>query len=326
MNVDMVQAASRIAPMPASVAAQAQDAVTPFARGLTAAFYATLREEVTQGNALLTSNEQSRLQSHYPTMMSGDLYPVDLAAAIYVARRSPAVKAVIDTTGSVVFDAGCAFGSESFLFATLGAKVLAVDIDKEQVAIAKKRQRYYEDIYQKPLDITLEVCDLNEFDPGAGNISLTWIASVLAAIPDQDALLARIYEATRPCGQVMITDMNLINPLFFAREFLRRKRAQAVNPAFGREADFWSMFSRKGRRGARYHRSTDGAVFDDVQFFTPSTIRQAIKDAGFGPNRSICSGFGLPNFGRFAVQFERFLGGIPGLNSMGYFYLASGSK
>jgi SAM-dependent methyltransferase len=321
--MDMAQLAPGIETIP-----EKKNAIPPaaLASDLTAAFYRALREEVLINNPFLTSADRSLLRGHYPMMVSSQLYPAELAAAIYAARRSPAVEAICATHNPVVLDAGCAFGSEAFLFAMQGAKVIAVDVAAERIAIAGKRQRYYEEICDQRLDITFQVADLNEFVSGAEDISLTWIASVLAAVRDQDSLLKRLYRATRSGGQVMITDMNLLNPLFSSKEFLRRRKAKRGSVDFARAADFWAMFNRRGRSGARYYDTADGGQFDDVQFFTPKTVSSLLARAGFRPGRPVCTGFGLPVFGKWALGVERAMPQMPGFRNFGYFYLAAGIK
>ena len=42
-------------------------------------------------------------------------------------------------------------------------------------------------------------------------------------------------------GRLMVTDMNLWNPLFLAGEYRRRKRAAAENAAFAREQNFGAI-------------------------------------------------------------------------------------
>jgi SAM-dependent methyltransferase len=289
-------------------------------------FYQTLREEVLSHNPFLLPEEQSLLQGHYPTMMNDRRGSASLAAFIYAARRGPALHAIAASPNPVILDAGCGFGSESFLFAIAGAKVIAVDVTPDQIAIARKRQRYYEEIRGKELDISFQVADLNEFVPGTDDLSLTWIASVLAAIRDQDSVLKRLYQATRTGGQIMITDMNLLNPLFLLKEFLRRRRAKRGSVHFARAADFWAMFTRRERSGARYYNKVDGGEFDDVQFFTPKTVSSLLARAGFSPGRPVCTGFGLPVFGKWAVGVERAVPQMPGFRNFGYFYLAAGTK
>lgn len=291
------------------------------------AYYAALRKEVTEGNPWLTADEQRQLQSHYDVMMDAVHNPPELAATIYSSRRAPAVRAIREGDNPIVFDAGCGYGSESFLFAALGAKVLAVDRSTEQIAIARKRQQYYENLFARPLAITFVNADLNRYTPQYTNLSLTWLASVLAAIPDQDGLLTRIHCATRDGGQIMITDMNLLNPLFLINEWRRRQRNLSASPEFARHANFAAMLRRKERTGARYFERADGTLVDDVQFFTTGTLSRLLRKVGFVPLRPAYSGWLPPRLYRpgFATV-ETAMNRVPVLRSLAYFYLVTGQK
>lgn len=297
----------------------------PYHRALD--FYAHLRREVTQANTYLTQDDARQLQSHYPVMMSPQNNPVQLTATIYAQRRQFPVAAILATEKPVVFDAGCGYGSESFLFASLGARVLAVDVDAEKIRIARLRQPYYEEIFQKQLDIEFQVADLDAYIPPVDNLSLTWLASVLAAIPNQDRFLQRVYAATRPNGQVMISDMNLWNPLFLWGEWQRREHAKRMNAAFAQAADFGAMFHRHQRIGARYFSGANGNVFDDVQFFSPATLKRLLHQVGFHSIQFHFSGYVPPFLARLGLtRLEIVFARVPLLSRLGYFYLGIGHK
>jgi SAM-dependent methyltransferase len=290
-------------------------------------FYFLLRKEVTEGNSYLGRAEQSRLRSHYPVMLNSDYYPAELAATIYVNRRVHAVRAILDNKNAVAFDAGCGYGSESFLFASAGAKVLAVDHSAEQIEIAKKRQHHYEDVIGRELDVTFVVADLENYKLNGDQLSLTWVASVLAAIQDQEAFLKRIHDATVQGGKIIITDMNLLNPLFLFKEWLRRRKALNSNPEFAEHLSFLRMFLRKNRKGARFYSGGNGKILDDVQFFWTSTLSQLLARVGFLPQLPHFSGFLPPPFFRKFLTFvEQDLSRIPVIRSLGYFYLVAGIK
>ncbi len=297
-------------------------------RQLTEAFYDQLRAEVRDGRSDLAPHQLERLREHYPVMMSPGRYPIGLVTTIYTQRRAPAVAAIRRTERPVVFDAGCGYGSESYLFAALGAEVLAVDAEEEKIEIARARQPYFESLFGRPLRIRFEASDLDGYSPPRQDVSLTWIASVLANIPRQDAFLERLYPATRPGGEVMITDMNLLNPLFSWKEWRRRRAARESSPDFARVADFAAMFWRKGRRGARYFPTTEtGKTFDDAQFFWRRTLARLFRQTGFDPGPIYYSGFvppvpGLPDLSRL----EPVLDHIPLLRQGAYFYRMSGFK
>lgn len=297
-------------------------------RQLTKAFYDQLRAEVHEGRSDLSAKQLHRLQEHYPVMMAPGRYPIGLVATIYAQRRAPAVEVIRETEQPVVFDAGCGYGSESYLFAALGAEVLAVDAEEEKIEIARARQPYFEHLFGRPLKIRFEAADLDQYSPPRADLSLTWIASVLANIPRQDSFLERLHRATRPVGEVMITDMNLLNPLFLWKEWRRRRTAAGKSPDFAREADFAAMFWRRSRRGARYFPTAEpGDAFDDAQFFWRRTLARLFRHTGFAPGPIYYSGFvppapGLPDLSRL----EPVLDHIPLLRQGAYFYRMSGFK
>ena len=289
-------------------------------------FYDLLWQEIVQKNPYLSPAEQRQLQSHYPTIMASKRCHFELLATVYASRRCTSVQHIWSYRSPLVFDAGCGYGSESFLFAAAGASVVAADLSPEQVAIARKRQRYYEDCFGKAFDIEFIASDLNDYLPAVNDLSLTWIASVLAAVRDQEALLARIHAATRPGGEIMITDMNLLNPLFLVREWRRRRQAKRHFPAFARHANFLAMLLRRNRRGARLFKEKQGPPFDDVQFFTPVSLRQLLVTVGFTNVRISYSGFLPPLWVRPLLELETVLAAVPLLRTLGYFYLTRAQK
>jgi SAM-dependent methyltransferase len=295
---------------------------------ITLKFYHDLRQEVIEDNPYLDNAEQLKLQNHYAVMMNAKKYPPGLAATIYSNRRTPAVQAILEQQHPLVLDAGCGYGSESFLFAALGARVLAVDVSADQITIARKRKLYFEKLLAgRALDIDFQVADLNFYLPDRQNFSLTWIASMLAALSNQDDFLRRVYGATRAGGCVMVTDMNLLNPLFLFKEWRRRQRAKLTSPEFSRQADFWAMVRRRGRFGARFFPRDGQGWFDDVQFFSAVTLNALLRRAGFRTFQTLYSGFLPPSF--YVNPFnslETYIPRIPLLKELGYFYLVSGVK
>lgn len=290
-------------------------------------FYTHLRREVIQDHAHLAPEDLSQLQAHYPVMLSPQRNPVELAATIYAQRRQYPVAAIRATAKPVVFDAGCGYGSESFLFASLGARVIAADIDAEKIRIARLRQSYYEELFQRKLVIDFHVVDLDNCMPNLQDVSLTWLASVLAALPHQERFLQRVFEATRVGGQIMISDMNLWNPLFLFGEWRRRERVKRAYPDSARDADFGAMLYRRGRVGARDWMSGNRIVLDDVQFFSPATLDRLLRQVGFRSMQFHFSGFVPPTLARVGLErLEAILARVPLLARLGYFYLGIGVK
>jgi len=290
-------------------------------------FYETLRNEVIGHNPYLSWTEQAALQSHYPRMLKAAEYPSKLAATIYSNRRAYAIQTIQRSQDPVVFDAGCGYGSECFLFASQGAKVIGIDLSDEQIEVARKRQPYYEEIFGKPLDIQFIVGNLDESISDVNNISLTWLASVLAAVGDQNKFLERTYEATRGGGQIIVTDMNLFNPLFLIKEYYRRQQAKSESIEFALRSDFWAMVKRQGRIGARYFPGNNGRPFDDVQFFSAKTLSRLLSNVGFTLKSVRFNGFVPPHLWQVGFgPLEDLLSRTPLLRWFGYFYLCSAMK
>ncbi len=298
-------------------------------RTLVGEFYNLLRQEVNGGNPDLEPAELRLLQGHYPRMRNSGTYPVSLAREIYIGRRVHPVRFLLDQPEpGLVVDAGCGFGSESFLLASLGARVLGVDLSADQIEVARKRIPFFEKAFGRELDVTFETADLDTWKPGESGVTLTWIASVLAAMKDQDGFMARMHAATRPGGEIMVTDMNLSNPLFRWMEWLRRHRARKASTAFDRSADFAAMTSRRGRTGARYY-PLDGreGVFDDVQFFSAGTLGTLMARSGLRPRLRAWQGYVPPLvWSCLPNASEHWLSVVPGLRELGYFYVVSGVK
>lgn len=297
-------------------------------------FYTALRQEVYGGKTGLTPGELAELRAHYPVMMQPGKYPPELVATIYTERRAPAVRAILDEAGPRqagprVLDAGCAYGSESFLLAAAGARVLGVDRSPEKIRLARKRKPYFEGLFGRPLDVTFEAADLDDFQPDGEPLSLTWLSSVLANLRDQEAFLGQVADSTRPGGRVLVTDMNLLNPLFAWSEWRRRRGLARQSREFARHLSFWRMFWRADRRGARYFPRSDGGTgeIDDAQFFWWATLARLLRRAGLEPCRAEHSGF-VPPFLRVPGQgaLEKLLAQVPLLRWGGYFYLMAGIK
>jgi SAM-dependent methyltransferase len=290
-------------------------------------FYKTLQEELINGNPFLQPEEQTLLSKHRPLIVDPGHYSPELVAVNYVNRRSAAAEAIQGSRESIVFDAGCGYGSDSLFFASLGARVLSVDFSPENIDIAKKRKDYYEQKLDMKLSVKFLVADLNDYVPEITNLSLTWISSVLAVIEDQDNFLRRIYEATKPEGQIVITDFNLVHLPFLLGEWWRRHSALRDSPEFATNANFLNMVRRYRRQGARYYPFREKGSFDDVQFFTPGSLARLLRAVGFRPLLPQFSGFVPPLLpGKFSVALENFLSELPVFRHLGRAYVMTGLK
>jgi 2-polyprenyl-3-methyl-5-hydroxy-6-metoxy-1,4-benzoquinol methylase len=67
-------------------------------------------------------------------------------------------------TPKVILDAGCGGGMQSLIFASLGAKVVGLDLREDSIALCKQRKRYYEQLLGRPLDIEFTAIDFTQAD------------------------------------------------------------------------------------------------------------------------------------------------------------------
>jgi SAM-dependent methyltransferase len=289
-------------------------------------FFLDLRREVLLGNPFLEKPEQAKLEEHHCHIKNAGIYSPELVWAIYQGRRKFPVNAVLESPGAIVLDAGCGCGSDTILFAALDAEVVAVNSSSEELTIAEKRARYYEKILNRDLNIRFVQADLNDYVPEGKDVSLTWLASILAVIEDQETFLKRIFHSTRPGGRVVVVDYNLQHPPFLWNEWHRRKRALTKSPEFARRADFWGMVRRKGREGARFFPANGDGLFDDVQFFTPGTLKSLLRQVGFQALPPRFTGCAPPLFHKASVPLEHLFSRIPGWNALGRAYLITGIK
>ncbi len=289
-------------------------------------FYAALVQEVSRGNPLLDREEQARLDRHHSLLKKPGSYHPDLVASVYLRRRMVPVEFILKIPEPLVFDAGCGCGSDSILFASVGARVLSVNLSAEEIGIAQKRVRYFEGAIGRKLDIHFVRGDLNELVLENEEFSLTWLASILAVIREQDSFLKQVARATRAGGKIIIVDYNLLHPPFLWREWRRRRRALKESPEFARQADFWAMVGRAGRTGARFFPMGKGGCFDDVQFFTPRTLANLLRRAGFRPLPPSFTGCAPPFLSKVSICLEQLLSRMPGWNYLGRAYSVIGQK
>jgi SAM-dependent methyltransferase len=288
-------------------------------------FHRTLRREVLEGNPFLSPEEQSLLRDHHPLLDDPGHYPIDLVESIYLNRRAAPAKAIRENPGSVVLDAGCGCGTDSILFAALGARVVAVNLSAEELGVAERRVRFYEKTWGRRLNITLVRSDLNHYAPDE-ELSLAWLASILAVIEDQEALLERIFRSTRRRGKIMVVDYNLWHPPFIWGEWRRRRSAGSRSPEFLRQANYWGMVRRAERSGARFFPLTEGGLFADAQFFTPGTLRSLLRRVGFRVLPPRYSGCTPLSSAPASASLENVLSRLLGWKVLGRAYLMAGVK
>ena len=122
-------------------------------------FYSSLIGEMEQTR--YTSKELSLLES---TLLYYGRYLNPKSRNYFIQTAIPHIAFALDFLSigkntQTIFDLGCGLGMQSIIFASLGAKVTAVDISGEAISLCNKRKLYYEKKLNMELDIDFIQCD-----------------------------------------------------------------------------------------------------------------------------------------------------------------------
>jgi SAM-dependent methyltransferase len=139
----------------------------------------------------------------------------------------------------VILDLGCGSGTQSLIFAMLGAHVVGIDMDETALVILKKRQTIYEGILGRKLKIEIHCGNIFDIDlaalgPFDGVYSMFAFNMMQPTLP----LLDRLLPSLAPHGSFVVLDGN--NQSWLAKIPGRRRNVlspKALEVAF-KQRDF----------------------------------------------------------------------------------------
>jgi len=114
---------------------------------------------------------------------------------------------------------GC--GTEALWFALRGARVVAVDINEDRLAVARARQEIVEQSIGFRLDLEFRSCSLFEIQE-SGGFDLIWMEQAFHHVEPRDEVYATIARLLAPGGRIVISEANGWNPLLQLVLFRRR--------------------------------------------------------------------------------------------------------
>jgi SAM-dependent methyltransferase len=117
-----------------------------------------------------------------------------------------------DKEQPLILDLGCGTGTQSLAFALLGAKVIALDFDKEATRIVNKRKVFYEEQSNRSLNI--EILNADAFDFGYAQIApIEGIYSLFAfnTMQPSSSLLAKMLPHCGNKSRIAIQDGNRLS-------------------------------------------------------------------------------------------------------------------
>lgn len=126
------------------------------------------------------------------------------------ARRNPRLLEV---------GAGC--GTESLWFALSGARVTAIDIATDRLAVARARRAWLNDRRSEPLDASYVEASLFDYEPAEG-FDIIWLEQAFHHLEPRTQVYQRLAHLLAPQGTVIISECNAWNPPMQLQLFLRR--------------------------------------------------------------------------------------------------------
>ena len=114
-----------------------------------------------------------------------------------------------NTQSPKILDLGCGIGTQSILYAVLGAEVISTDFNRSALTLLRRRQQFYQQACERELNITIYEANALKFD--YNSISpLDGVFSMFAfnMMQPSTELLKKIALAIRPGGRLVIFDGN----------------------------------------------------------------------------------------------------------------------
>jgi SAM-dependent methyltransferase len=278
-----------------------------------ARFFALVRAEIRRYDPAGRTSAELRRYLRPQFGPGGELSPLGVAG--YSARLRPAVQAVLSgPPGLRILDAGSGFGTESLLFAWLGARVTSVELIRERHEIARGRPEVFRGAGDPPLRVDFVHANILRFLQTAPAFDLIWAMEAISHIYPPERFLALARGRLAPGGVLAVSDPNRANPVAWLRAALIRGSIRHVphrkysDPEMGTPVDFGQEMITSVRGMTRWLAQA-GYALDTVSvggFFGSSVLPMAWR------LRRIPVGFFL--------GFERIIGRTPILRRLGSNY------
>lgn len=177
----------------------------------------------------------------------------------YAARLSPVLAELRRLPPSAsLLDAGCGYGSESLIFSLFGQEVTGVELVPERVQLASSRQKYYEGVAGRRLNLHFENAHVLRFLERSASFDLIWAMEAISHIHPPEAFFSLAFRRLKSPGMLIISDPNSLSPLAWLRSLLirgsvrHRTHSRFVDPESGRPVEYgqekiFAVFSLKKR-------------------------------------------------------------------------------
>jgi len=177
-------------------------------------FRERLERELAEATAFLAPDEAAWFRSYVRSRQLLDYSPAQKCwlDRAYAHQVHWAIRRIQSTKPPLrILDAGCGLGTESILFAMLGAWVVGVDLWEENLRVARNRARYWEQISGNRLSLQFLRTNLLRYRP-TQRFDLVYAREAISHIHPIDTFLQIAYEQLNPGGDLVICDSNAWHP------------------------------------------------------------------------------------------------------------------
>jgi SAM-dependent methyltransferase len=157
--------------------------------------------------------ETDFLRSYYATLFGRDGRPLGLAVRGYTER----LKLVLNELrrrpdGARLIDAGCGYGTESLLFAGLGADVTGVELRADLTDRARSRIDFHRAAAGSRFRLQFENAHVLRYLRNAEPADIIWAMESVSHIYPPEEFLALAFDRLRHGGALIVADPNTLNP------------------------------------------------------------------------------------------------------------------
>lgn len=144
-----------------------------------------------------------------------------------------------------IMDFGCGCGSQSLLFAMLGAEVIGFDISREAIATCEARKQFYEERSGKRLNFTPVCGDIFDIKlEHLGPFNALYSLSAFNMMQPSGRLISKISKVMNDDARLAIQDGNRLS--WVGRFFRKRRVLSPPELATELNKNGWKVVSQKG--------------------------------------------------------------------------------
>ncbi len=275
--------------------------------------YGTVLEELGR-NDILEPEQSARMRYYYRHLLDPK------RSAFFRHHFSQRLSYILKQMGAAgpattVLDVACGMGTQAILYGLLGYAVTGVDMNRDDIAIARRRLAFYSEHLGTSLNVQCEVADAISFvQQHHGPYNAAIVLEAISHIHPAESFLDNVGNLLVPGGRFIVSDTNALNPLVRLKLF--------------REVGTWRYVVREARD------EVTGEVrrYAYKRVFSVPSLGRMLRARGFRRRGALGSGFIPPVVTRSMALFraakgaERVLCMLPGHYLIGTSYTLVAQK